>query len=643
MGMGNSALQWLSTAVGPLFTKELLVTSRRAKYYMLRFAYAAVLGLFVSLVWLAFIESAPGADPTYRIAHMSEMGKGIVSSIMCFQFGIAQFVAIILLSSSINEEIYQRTLVPILTTPIGYWQIVLGKFLGKLLHVGLLLAISLPLLGIVRVLGGVPWGYLLAGVCITVTASMFTGSVALLFSAINRRPYLAILASLGMVASFYVVVGLVLLMVSGIASEILGKNGFCLVLYGNPVAAMTYETMYLLNPVYKVPGFLWPIHCLITLAMTTGVLKIAEIVVRRSALRKAVGVQTAVADVSSMVVRAANAAPVLMPADGSPVARVLEPPHYGRHEEDAPHRRRWWKARGWNIQRMIGNSPIVWRELRKPLLRDRIVQIVAMCAVVFYLMYTYAILGASGAMRHGETQAFFICMFLLAGMLCTALDSATCIAPEKQARTWPALLCTPVSDWHILLGKAGGTAFRCLSVWIFLAAHVVLFTLLGLLHPIALIHVGLLAAWSGVFLTCTGVYFSTKYRSVTTALLMNLGLAGLLWVLIPVGANLLGDVFGGREIPRNILAANPVVQAWVVVDGATRVRVAPDDTDDGKPSNGILNRYEDGSLRYDWPRTHYGWLGTTAIMLANTLGYGLVALWLAWRTKKMFRRNVFDN
>ena len=643
VGMGNSALQWLSTAVGPLFTKELLVTSRRAKYYMLRFAYAAVLGLFVSLVWLAFIESARGADPTYRIAHMSEMGKGIVSSIMCFQFGIAQFVAIVLLSSAINEEIYQRTLVPILTTPIGYWQIVLGKFLGKLLHVGLLLAISLPLLGIVRVLGGVPWGYLLAGVCITITASMFTGSVALLFSAINRRPYLAILASLGMVASFYVVVGLVLLMVSGIASEILGKNGYCLVLYGNPVAAMTYETMYLLNPVYKVPGFLWPIHCLVTLAMTTGVLKIAEIVVRRSALRKAVGVQTAVADVSSMVVRAANAAPVLMPADGSPVARVLEPPHYGRHEEDAPHRRRWWKARGWNIQRMIGNSPIVWRELRKPLLRDRIVQIVAMCAVVFYLMYTYAILGASGAMRHGETQAFFVCMFLLAGMLCTALDSATVIAPEKQARTWPALLCTPVSDWHILLGKAGGTAFRCLSVWIFLAGHVLLFSLLGFLHPVAMIHVGLLAAWSGVFLTCTGVYFSTKYRSVTTALLMNLGLAGLLWVLIPVGANLLGDVFGGREIARNIRAANPVVQAWVVVDGATQVRVAPDDTDDGNPSNGILNRYEDGSLLYNWPGGECGWLRTTGIMLANTLGYGLVALWLAWRTKKMFRRNVFDN
>lgn len=638
--MGNSTFEKLSAAVGPLFTKELLVTSRRARYYILRFAYTALLGLSVALVWLAFIESARNSSASYRIAHMSEMGTGIVSWIVCFQFGIAQFVSIVLLSSAINEEIYQRTLVPILTTPIGYWQIVLGKFLGKLLHVGLLLAISLPLLGIVRVLGGVPWGYLLAGVCITITAAMFTGSVALLFSAINRRPYLAILASLGMVVAFYVVVGLVLLMVSAILSALLGANGFCLVLYGNPVAAMTYETIVLNNPASRVPAFLWPIHCLITLAMTAGVLKIAEIVVRRNALKKAVGVQAALADASAMPVMLVPVAPVLMPADGSPVAPSLAPPIAvpGAAHTVAPpaapqRRRRWYKARGWNIQRMIGNSPIVWRELRKPLLRDRIVQIVAMCAVLFYLLYTYAILGASGAMGDPGMQAFFVSMFLLAGMLCTAMDSATCIAPEKQARTWPALLCTPVSDWHILLGKAGGTAFRCLSVWIFLAGHMVMFTLLGFMHPIAIVHVGLLAVWSGLFLTCTGVYFSTKHRSVTTALLMNLGLALMLWVLLPVGSDLLGEVFGDREISANIQATNPIVQAWTVVAGATNVN----------PDEGDMHRFANGSLRYRWPRGDFGWLGTTGIMLANALGYGLVALGLAWRTKKMFRRNVFDH
>ncbi len=256
-----------------------------------------------------------------------------------------------------------------------------------------------------------------------------------------------------------------------------------------------------------------------------------------------------------------------------------------------------------------------------------------MCAVLFYLLYTYAILGFSGAMSHPETQAFFVTMFLLAGMLCTAMDSATCIAPEKQARTWPALLSTPVSDWHILLGKAGGTAFRCLSVWIFLAGHMVLFALVGCLHPIAIIHVGMLALWSGVFLTCTGVYFSARHRSVTTALMLNLGMALLLWVLLPVGTNLLGQVFGDREISANIQATNPVVQAWVIVEGATNV----------SPSDENMHRFDNGSLRYRWPMGDFGWLGTTGIMLANTLGYGLVALWLAWRTKKMFRRNVFDH
>ena len=125
--MGRGMRNWIASGigripvmVGPLFTKELLVTSRRPRYYLLRFAYASLLGLFIALVWLAFIESARGATAAYRIAHMSRMGEQIVSFIVCFQFGIAQFVSIILLSSAVNEEIYHRTLVPILTTPIGY-------------------------------------------------------------------------------------------------------------------------------------------------------------------------------------------------------------------------------------------------------------------------------------------------------------------------------------------------------------------------------------------------------------------------------------------------------------------------------------------------------------------------------------------
>jgi len=614
--MASHPLQRLSVMVGPLFTKELLVTSRRGKYYMLRFAYAAVLGLLVSLVWLANIESYRGTGAS-SIAQMSEMGKNVISFTMCFQFGVAQFVAIFLLSSAVNEEIYQRTLVPILTTPISYWQIILGKFLGKLLHVAILLAISLPLLGVIRVLGGVPWDYLLAGVCITITASMFTGSVGILFSVINRRTYLAIFSALGVVVGVYVVLGVLLLLISGIVQAIFGSGGFSVVLYGNPIGAMVYETMHLLNPATVVSGFYWPVHCVLMLGMAFSVLCLAQDIAHRTALRKAVGVQTARLDHTMVVGPGGTLVPVLTPV-------AAESPHAGPRTR----KRKLFKGRGWNIKRLIGTSPIVWRELRKPLLRDKIVQIVAMCAVAFYLLYTYAILGASGAMASPDTQAFFVCMFLLAGMLCTAMDSATCIAPEKKARTWPALLCTPVSDWHILIGKAGGTVFRCLSVWIFLAVHVLLFTLTGHLHITAVLHVGMVALASAMFLTCAGVYFSAKYRNVVTALLLNLGLAGLLWMLIPIGAQQVGMIFDDTEAAGIAWEANPAVQVGTVVAGATR---------------GVdWNRSADGSLLYRWPYRSCDWGKTTSMVFLYSLLYVLGGLLLAWRAKKMLRRNVFE-
>jgi len=638
MGKLAATIGRIPAIVGPLFTKELLVTSRRPRYYLLRFAYAAMLGLFIALVWLAFIESVQGRSAMWRIKNMPEIGMSIVGSIVCFQFGAAQLVAVVLLSTSISEEIYQRTLVPILTTPISTWQIVIGKFLGKLLHVGFLLAISVPLLAIVRVLGGVPWRYLLAGVCITITASMLTGAIGMFFSVLCRRAYLSILAAVGVTVALYGVLALVCMILSAVIGFVAGTAGLNVLLYPNPVAAMVYETVVLHDPAKAIPGFYWPAHCALMLAATFAVLKLCEVLVRRMAVRKAIGLQAGGTASSGPAVAVqltppGVSPPVLKPVGPPgqtpppPVVQVAwQPAPAARPAPPAPPARkaRLFKRRGWNLQRVIV-SPIVWRELRKPLLRDKVVQIVAMCAVVFYLLYTYAILGASGTMDEPETQAFFASMFLLAGMICTAMDSATSIAPEKQAQTWPALLSTPVSDWHILLGKAGGTLFRCVPVWMFLAGHVLIFILVGFLHPLVFVHLLLLVVWVSVFLTGSGVYFSTRHRRATTALLMNVGLALLLWALLPTASGLVGEIFDDREIPRLLDCFNPVIQAWVVTAGAAQ------------------NDHRFAAPRYAWPdggARH--WLATSLWMLLVSAGYCGAGLLLAWRAKRMFRQNVFE-
>ena len=662
MGRITAALGRLPSMIGPLFNKELLVTSRRPRYYILRFGYAAMLGLFISLVWLALIQPAAHMSAAYRTTKMAEMGKGIVLYIVCFQFGVAQLVAAVLLSAAISEEIYQRTLLPILTTPIAYWQIVVGKFLGKLIHVLLLLAISLPLMAVVRVLGGVPWGFLLSGVCLTVTASALIGSVSMFFSIVCRRAYLSLLATLGVVIAVYAMLGGMTSIAAGILSAVLGTNLWAIVLYPNPVAALIYECVVLTDPSVSVPGFYWPLHCLLVLLMTAGVLKLCEIMVRRSAIRKAIGMQAGpvVAVAQPVWVQPAPAAvptalAVLMPADEAPPAgpppaapaqgqvpppqplyalpayahpRYVQPGYVQPAYPQRPPKRRW-RPKGWNLKEVIG-SPIFWRELRKPLLRDKIVQIVVMCAVLFYLLYVYAIFAASGSLVRGGAQAGFVVMFLGVGMLCAAVDSATSIAPEKQARTWPALLSTPVSDWHILLGKAGGTLFRCLAVWIFLAAHMLLFTLAGILHPIAILHVTLLVVWASVFLTGVGLYFSTRCRRATTAVLGTVGVALLLWVLFPAMLGFLGEAFGGGTVQRlagDYLLFNPAVQATTVTDGACGYSSLPDVA----------------SLDYHWPGDSTGALEATLVMLVSTFVYCGAGLLLAWRAKRRFRKHVFES
>ncbi len=195
-GLLNFVLRFLSPfrLIGPIFDKELRVSSRRRRNYVLRFAYIALLTVFLALVWIEAMGQSGSA--VYQISRMAEAGKFIVIYMVWFQFCATQFLAVILLSNSISDEIYNRTLGLLMTTPISSFQIVMGKLLSKLLQLVLLLAISLPLLAIIRVMGGVPWNYVISSLCITLTAIIFVGSLSLFFSIFSRRAYVVIIITI---------------------------------------------------------------------------------------------------------------------------------------------------------------------------------------------------------------------------------------------------------------------------------------------------------------------------------------------------------------------------------------------------------------------------------------------------------------
>ena len=135
---------------GPVFTKELRVTSRRLRFHALRLGYLALLAVFVALVWMAQVRWFDVQSTAYNVSRMAQAGKSITAAIVRFQFYTAQLLAVILLSTSISGEIYQRTLGVLMTTPITAFQIVFGKLASKLLQLVILLLVSLPLLAMVR-------------------------------------------------------------------------------------------------------------------------------------------------------------------------------------------------------------------------------------------------------------------------------------------------------------------------------------------------------------------------------------------------------------------------------------------------------------------------------------------------------------
>jgi len=131
-------------------------------------------------------------------------------------------------------------------------------------------------------------------------------------------------------------------------------------------------------------------------------------------------------------------------------------------------------------------------------------------------------------------QAAFIGLVLVAGLVQVAVLSACTIVPERQARTLPLLLATPLSEWEIVQAKALGVLRKTSPTWALLAVQVLVFTVLGSLSAGRAMLVMVVALGAVAFVLGVGIYFSTRVGSTSVAVLAALVTATLLWLGLPV-------------------------------------------------------------------------------------------------------------
>ena len=239
-----------------------------------------------------------------------------------------------------------------------------------------------------------------------------------------------------------------------------------------------------------------------------------------------------------------------------------------------------------------------------------------------------------GAFALIRVHAVYVTIYLLIAMAVTAVLSATTIAAEKQSGAWPLLLTTPMSDWHILLVKAAGVIYRARLFWGLLFGHVLFFTLFGMIHPIALLHLLILFCWVNALLLGAGMYFGARLKVAGHAVIANCALALGLWVILPMMLSLASGIRGPkspirplRQLYATYQQINPIVQGWVLTAGAPG------------HSSATGNR----GLEYRWPhnpahaRDSSVWQATQVVFW-SILIYGVAAAILAWRAVRNFRR-----
>ncbi|MBN2593257.1 MAG: ABC transporter permease subunit [Sedimentisphaerales bacterium] len=598
--------------LGPIFDKELRVSSRRRRNYTLRLIYVILLTIFVTIVWLSVVKSE--GSSAYQKSRMALAGKTIITTIVTFQFFATQIIAVIMLSTSISDEIYHRTLGLLMTTPIGSFQIVMGKLFSKLLQIILLLAISLPMLAIVRIFGGVPWNYVLSSLCITLTAVIFAGSLSLFFSINNRRAYVVIIktvVTLGVLYFFIPIITGVLLRPRWLYAPVFGNPivTFPLMiafLHVNPFGAISVNTATMMSSysprtmmilAITPTGsayFYWYLHCLLMLGASALLVAVSVKVVRKVALRQAVGQVDSVSNQT-----------------------------YDKRSKKRS--RRSGEQQG--LIRQVTGSPVLWRELRAPMIQggEGRNSIIGLAVAIIALLITYGV--CEDYLDESFTQTGYVMMFTVIGAVFTMVLSSTSITSEKEMRSWPILLATSMDDWHILMGKAVGVFRRCLPIWLLMAGHVFLFICMKYIHPIAILHVPVFAVGLIVFLTCAGLYFSARLKRTTSAVIASFGLALFLWIILPAVLGLVSVFTRDYNTVRELVSANPAAQLVVLMDGAGGSFNAR--TDISK-----LNfEWPDNSLRKIWP--------TTGLLLIYMLIYTAAGVIFAWRAKCRFRHNVF--
>ena len=174
--------------LGPIFNREFLTVPRRARHYVQRTAYLGTLWV----VGLTAYQTMIGWTHPATLGETARFGAVLFQLLTGLMLALFLFFSALSAASAVAREKDRRTFILLLMTDLRDSEIVLGKILGSLLPIGLLLATTLPLLMLLLPLGGVSAQQVIQAVLVAAAASLAAGSLGGLVALWRDRTFQAL-------------------------------------------------------------------------------------------------------------------------------------------------------------------------------------------------------------------------------------------------------------------------------------------------------------------------------------------------------------------------------------------------------------------------------------------------------------------
>src|SRR6266478_3214818 len=137
--------------LGPIFAREFQTVPRRGAHYLARTASLGLLWVLGLTAW----QAAVGWHRAALLGETARFGLLLFQIFTYVQLTLLLFFAALSAASTVAQEKDRRTFILLLITDMRDYEIVLGKLLGSLLPIALLLLGAVPVLAILLLLGGI--------------------------------------------------------------------------------------------------------------------------------------------------------------------------------------------------------------------------------------------------------------------------------------------------------------------------------------------------------------------------------------------------------------------------------------------------------------------------------------------------------